>query len=410
VATHNVLSELASASIDADGSKRLGVVPKSAHWARFEEIVKFALEHGASDLHFKPRTDVDQSTLGFRIDGIVVKPRRFIIKSDIMRDMLAYLYGARGISNTTNQWSVNEPLQCQLEETIGGHPLTFRWGQLDVKGGAKVVMRVSRLDDSGSFKTLGCEPGGAGYPAHQVEIWERNVLSAGGGILISGVVNSGKSKTLHAVLSMIPDGYEINTAEDPIEDILGPNGNQHATSRSFSDTSNVDPFMAFKLQNKRMDPDVTMISELRDQLTASTFRDSVLSGQRVFATIHADNALAIFERLASEEFGLTRDMIALPNFLKLLVYQALVPKTCPHCKLDPTDGKTSRFLNDLAAKEGEASMRRLIQQAARAASVETLQRVDRVFGIDPSRIPIRNPAGCSHWGRLRKRKIKHAKA
>lgn len=396
VATQNVLSELARSENDPEASRKIKATRNSTLWTHFEDAVKFATEIGVSDLHFKLRLDREYSQIGFRVDGRVIKPRRFRMQTKMMLSMMSYLYGFHGNSTTTNYFSPNEALQCQLEETIGGKRLGFRWGQLPTHNGVKIVLRIIQLDSGDAFTSLGRAKGGAGYTAHQVEIWERNIYSAGGGTLIAGVVNSGKSKTMQAVLGLFPRDYEINTAEDPIEYIV-EDANHHSTSRSMNDEESIDPFNAFKMQNKRMDPDVTMIGELRDTKTASAFRDSVLAGQRVFASIHAPDALAIWERLVSEEFGLTRDVISLPSFLKLLVYQALVPKTCERCKLEATAYSTAKFLKGLAGKPGlDPEMAPLVAAALRASSPASLNRIERLFGFDPSRMRLRNPAGCAH--------------
>lgn len=396
VATQNVLSELARAENDPEAARKVSAARNNALWSQFEDIVRFATENGVSDLHFKIRTDREYSRVGFRVDGRVIKPRRFRMLTKTMLNMMSYLYGFHGNSTTTNYFTPNEALQCELDEYIGDRHLGFRWGQLPTHNGVKIVMRIIHRDASDTFTHLGRARGGAGYTDHQVAMWERNMYSAGGGTLISGVVNSGKSKTMQAVLSLFPSDYEINTAEDPIEYTVD-GANHHSTSRAMSDEEEVDPFNAFKLQNKRMDPDVTMIGELRDDKTASAFRDSVLAGQRVFSSIHAPDALAIFERLVSDEFGLTRDVVSLPNFIKLLVYQALVPKTCVHCQLEATAETTATFLKELAERPGlDPEMAPLVAAALKASSPSYLHRIERLFGIDPGRIRLRNPAGCSH--------------
>ncbi|WP_206955992.1 ATPase, T2SS/T4P/T4SS family [Trinickia acidisoli] len=402
IATQNVLSELALRSRDTQGVKANEAERDSALWNHFANFVMFGIEHGASDFHIRLRTDAEYSQISFRMDGSVARPRRFRVLTSQLVNVMGYMYSFHGNSNTSNYFSLSLPLECQIEETIAGMRLAFRWGQLPVHGGLKIVLRMQRLDDEEAFTSLGRCKGGAGFTSHQVSMWERNLYSAGGAILLSGVVNSGKSKTAHTLLSMLPDDVEVNSAEDPVENPLRhPGANQHSTSRRLGDDTGSDTFTSFKLMNKRMDPDVTWIGELRDRDTASAFRDSVLSGQRVIATIHAPNALMIPERLVSEEFGLTRELISLPEFLKLLVYQALVPKNCPKCALDPTAIETMKLLDNILASHGrhDAVVMRLAQKANRVASSAILRRIERLFHIDVKHLRVRNPLGCQHCAR-----------
>lgn len=402
VATQNVLSELALRSRDPQGVKTNETERDSTLWNHFVNFVMFAVENEVSDFHIRLRTSQEYSQVSFRMDGSVARPRRFRVLTSQLSNIMGYLYSFHGNSNTANYFSLSLPLECQLEETIAGMRMSFRWGQLPVSDGLKIVLRMQRLDAEAAFTSLGREKGGAGFTAHQVPIWERNLYSAGGAIVMSGVVNSGKSKTVYTLVSMLPDDVEINTAEDPVENPLRhPGANQHSTASRLGEDSNKDTFTAFKLMNKRMDPDVTWIGELRDRNTASAFRDSVLSGQRVLTTIHAPNALMIPERLVSEEFGLTRELISLPEFLKLLVYQALVPKNCAKCSLDPTAPETVKLLDDIlsAGAVHDPVVTRLARKARRIADPAMLHRVERLFHFDVKSMRVRNPLGCPHCAR-----------
>jgi type II secretory ATPase GspE/PulE/Tfp pilus assembly ATPase PilB-like protein len=254
------------------------------------------------------------------------------------------------------------------------------------------------LDASDAFVSLGRVKNGAGFTAHQVRIWDRNIFSAGGLTIIGGVVNSGKSKTTQTVLSTLPNDLEINTAEDPIENPLRHEGaNQYSTSRAMGDNAEADPFDAFNLMNKRTDPDVTFIGEIRDRKTAGACRDATLSGQRVFTTVHVNDALVIPERLASPEFGLTREVLSLPFFLKLLVYQALVPKSCPHCSMPVSEPETVPTLQRLVADASlDPAIARNARKSLSVASADTMHRVEKLFDFDPKRMRVRNPLGCPH--------------
>jgi type II secretory ATPase GspE/PulE/Tfp pilus assembly ATPase PilB-like protein len=121
-----------------------------------------------------------------------------------------------------------------------------------------------------------------------------------------------------------------------------------------------------------MDPDAVMIGEIRDHESAGLFRDIAESGHRAFSTVHAPSAIDMITlRLVSTELGIPRDVIATPNFLNLLVYQALVPKLCSHCCVP-------------AEKVYEAAY---------------LDKIERLFKVGKSSISAKNAEGCSHCQR-----------
>ena len=87
----------------------------------------------------------------------------------------------------------------------------------------------------------------------------------------------------------------------------------------------------------RSDPDILMVGEVRDALTAETLTGAVQSGHQVFTTIHASSAFGIINRL--ENFGVSRETLSSPQFIAGLVYQKLLPKLCPHCSVPIKNGK-----------------------------------------------------------------------
>lgn len=400
VATESVLSQLANVGDNPDNASKLAADRNSSLWKQFVKVVDFAVDNGVSDLHFRIQERKETSQISFSMDGRKIRPREFMFQSKFLLQMMGYLYGFLGNSTTTSYFNATAALQCQIEETIDGRRLGFRWAQLPIHGGVKIVMRIMALDASETYTSLGEVEGGAGFTAFQTEIWDRNLLSAGGGIAIAGVVNSGKSKTLQTAISLYPHDMEINTAEDPIEyPINHPGVNQHSTARAISDDANLDPFLVFKLQNKRMDPDVTMVSELRDVETAAAYRDSILAGQRALTTLHAPDVLSIFERLVSEDFGLRRDLISTPLFLKLLVYQALVAKLCPHCSIEVGAADTQERLAGIIEAATDPVVKEHAYTAAKTCSREYRNRVEGLFKFDTGRMRVRNPYGCHHCKR-----------
>lgn len=331
IAPQTVMVDLARDSINENRKLGKGSAGAKKHdstlWNLFEGAAKFAIENEASDIHIEiDRTKVD-SQIKFRVDGRLTKPREFQIDTFKLLDMVAYLYNVHSNSGSENTFNENQPQQCQIAATVKGLKLLFRWASNKTASGTKVVMRVIKQDSVETIRTLPA----LGYLEPQIAIWHRALSKLGGGSLIGGVVGSGKSTTLQTVMSMLPDWMAKYTAEDPVENLI-PGAAQFSVSRSLTGDDE-DPFLAIKRQTKRMDPDVVMIGELRDKESSSLFRDIAESGHRAFSTVHAPSAIDMITlRLVSTEMGIPRDVIATPNFINLLVYQALVPKLCQCCK------------------------------------------------------------------------------
>jgi general secretion pathway protein E len=373
VTTKSVMVELARDMITENRKKTnnknaaaVGKKEGSALWALFESAVLFSMKNDASDLHFEVDRGSHQSKIRFRVDGWMTSPRQFQIGTMEMMDSLAYLFNVHSKSGSENTYNENKAQQCQIQTTINSRKILFRWASNQTANGNKVVMRMLYQDETQTIRSLS----DLGYFPSQIEIWKRAIARLGGGTIISGVVGSGKSTTMQTVMSMLPDWMAKYTVEDPVEYIMRDTS-QISVSRKMDDQDG-DPFLAVKRQLKRMDPDVVLIGEIRDKESAGLFRDIAESGHRAFSTVHAPSAIDMITlRLTSAELGIPRDVIATPNFLNLLVYQALVPKVCPHCKLRGEDILPESYL----------------------------EQIKRIFDIDCSTIKVVNAAGCKHCQR-----------
>lgn len=363
IASPSVMDELARDSINQFNKASKGGASKkfdSALWSLFESAASFALDNGASDIHIRINRTQENSQIMFRIDGRLTQPREFAVKTDRLFDMTAYVYNMHGSAGSENIFNENAPQQCQVNANIKGTKVQFRWASNKTARGTKVVMRMIVQDTEANIRSLA----ELGYLPPQIKIWERAIARLGGGILIGGVVNSGKSTTLQTAMAMLPDWMEKMTVEDPVENLI-PDTDQFSVSRALNSEQG-DPFIAVKRQTKRMDPDAVMIAEIRDRESASLFRDIAESGHRALSSIHAPSAIDIITlRLVSSELGVPREVIATPGFLNLLVYQALVPKLCS-CSRD----------------------------AVAIYDDEYLSRIERLFHISRNTIKATNTDGC----------------
>jgi general secretion pathway protein E len=142
-------------------------------------------------------------------------------------------------------------------------------------------------------------------------------------ILVTGPTGSGKTTTLYACLSYLNNGErKINTIEDPIEYSLEGIRQSQVNPRIELD------FPELLRSVLRQAPDVIMIGEIRDPLTAETAVRAANSGHLVLATLHAPVAAGAVQSMLS--LGVHPHFLA-SSFLGAIA-QRLVRCLCPACK------------------------------------------------------------------------------
>ena len=78
----------------------------------------------------------------------------------------------------------------------------------------------------------------------------------------------------------------------------------------------------------RLDPDVIMVGEIRDEETAHIALEAAMTGHLVFSTIHTNDAASALERLT--QMGIPRFVVA--NTMKGVLAQRLARRLCAECK------------------------------------------------------------------------------
>lgn len=344
----------------------------------FDDIIEWGVRHGASDVHINIRSQENESEVRFTLGGRYIAPERFCrIPTSTLVDMLAVAWmEVRG-----GNGAVFDPLveqQGSIVKQVGGRHVLLRWASLAADAGPSVCLRILQRDAVGQSLTLQ----NLGYLPHQDAIIERAVKTPGGAVVFAGTVGSGKSTTLAALVAQIPSHRKVITIEDPVEYRI-PNAIQNTIARDLRHTAHDD--YASKLRTlKRSAMDDVLLGEVRDRETGRAFMDLAGSGVGVYTSTHAPSAALIPQRLASEFIGVSRDFLALPGMLKLLVYQVLLPALCPHCRLDASSLMTTSSPMDVFASGKSTS-------ESRYAWLHTLQRC---YGCDEEKFHFRNPEGC----------------
>lgn len=330
---------------------------KPALAAGFCDIVTWGVHHQASDVHFNVHLRKAESEVRFTIAGRYVAPSRFRrMPTATLMEMLSVAWmDIRGGNGAVFDPQTEQ--QGQLHIRVDDRPVMLRWASLATDRGPAVCLRLLRLD----MQTQGLSLRSLGYLDSQIDMLGHACRTDGGAVVLAGVVGSGKSTTIATLIRTLPDDRKIITLEDPVEYLID-NALQNSVSRNLDDSS-ATAFDAKLRTVKRSAMNDLLVGEIRDAETGRAFMDLAASGVNLYTTTHAASALMIPERLASDFIGVSRDFLATPGVLKLLVYQALLPRLCPHCALpletlhDGPDGAdrrqwTHRFLRlyDLCAQ------------------------------------------------------------
>lgn len=151
---------------------------------------------------------------------------------------------------------------------------------------------------------------------------KRAVSEPSGLILVSGPTGSGKTTLLNALLGYLNDGTKsISTIENPVEFRLRGTG----------------PIKQIQVQGDitfaralrailRLDPEIILIGEIRDEETMEIALQAAQTGHLVFATIHANSGPETISRALDLTVNKRRDAYRLAETLKFVMAQRLLDK------------------------------------------------------------------------------------
>lgn len=338
----------------------------SAEHGRAVSMIRMAVDRGASDIHIHLRGDT--AIVRMRIDSVLVQVDE--LTSAVMNNVMGHIYTKMAVVNSRSDPVYNElnMQSCMIQYKTDMYSIKLRYASSPVLGGTDFVLRV--LKDSAQTITEIPRLPDLGYSELQSRQLKMASHKIFGAILLSGGTGSGKSTTIRTLIAWHPQLLYTKTisVEDPVEYQI-PHTSQMSVQRSISQQGGEDPFVAYKRQIVRSDPDRVFIGEIRDSESGSLAKSMVLTGHQVFSTVHANSAFEVFKRLSLPDIGIDRITLSGKTFINASVYQMLFPKLCSHCKI-PLDNVASR-----------------------AVQREVLRHR---FGLDTSTMFAQNPSGCSH--------------
>ena len=252
---------------------------------------------------------------------------------------IAWLYDRRdyGDGSAAQQAGQHQPFSIGQERRIALPPsLSALRCQKAPHGDGQdflVIRLIPRADHAaaGRIEDLGLD-------ADVLEALERERSADNGLVIIGGSTGDGKSTTLVRQLErlcMERDGLvSVMTVEDPIEYAMAGDGIvQMPVEGSAEGAARAAAFTRVLKTFVRSNPDIGMVSEIRTADDCREILQFVISGHKVFTTIHSFSANAVLFRLVS--LGVDPRELAEPGVINLAMRQKLVPVLCPDCARPP---------------------------------------------------------------------------
>ncbi len=270
----------------------------------FEEAVKTR----ASDIHFEPQEKYLR--IRFRIDGVLHVQTDADLKIASAVALRLKLMSGLDISEK------RLPQDGRFNIRIRNFSIDVRISSMPTQYGESIVMRI--LNQSTGL--LGLE--NLGMSEEMLHRIRRTIGRPSGMVLVTGPTGSGKTTTLYAALKELNSTEsKIITVEDPVEYRL-PNINQVQIHDKIELT--FDRVLRSAL---RQDPDIILVGEIRDQITAEIGMRAAMTGHMVLSTLHTNDSISTPIRLL--DMGVPRYMVALS--LQMVLAQRLVRVNCDTC-------------------------------------------------------------------------------
>lgn len=277
--------------------------------ARVEALLHDAIEHRASDIHLEPTKQ--ELRVRFRIDGILVDQKPF--SAELSSAIVARLKILASLDSTERRI----PQDGKFGMLHKADEVDIRVSTFPCLYGEKIVVRIlNRAMQTIILESLGFEPG-------MLDRFKQLLERHSGFFLVTGPTGSGKTTTLYAALSFLHNSERnIVTLEDPVEYSLdGVTQAQINIPAGFTFEKGIRSLV-------RQDPDIIMVGEIRDKVTARIAIEAALTGHLVLSTLHTGDAPSAVMRLIDMEI----EPFLLNAALSGVLAQRLVRKLCLDCR------------------------------------------------------------------------------
>lgn len=242
-----------------------------------EEILNYGISRGASDIHI--REIGKEISIEYRINGV-------LSNIDVGNINPSELIARFKVISKLNVAEKRLPQDGSFTYIFNNKKYDIRMAILPTIYGESIVLRIlnTTLNDI-SLK-------GLGFSDKKIKDIEIMLENNYGLILVTGPTGSGKSTTLLSLINLLNNGSrKIISIEDPVENKVSG-----IVQIQIKEEIGLN-FERILRTALRSDPDILVISEIRDEITAEIAIRASLTGHLVLATLHTNNAISTFTRL-----------------------------------------------------------------------------------------------------------------
>lgn len=281
----------------------------------FEGALIEAVHKDASDIHIIAggKTTID---IFFRVDG---KLQLWHRQEGTSPEALSAVVKDRSIG--VDRFERDTAQDGFAQRLIDDHLIRFRISIIPIVSAEferrfeSIVIRV--IDDRKvitDFHRLG-------FQEQAEREFVKSISTSKGIIIVTGPTGSGKSTTLMAALHhVINPTVNVLTCEDPVEYVI-----RGARQLKIGHKMSFDQAIRAIL---RHDPDVVMVGEIRDKITADIAVKLANTGHLTFSTLHTNDAPSAITRL----YKMGIETFLLAYSINIIIAQRLVRKLCVHCR------------------------------------------------------------------------------
>lgn len=196
-------------------------------------------------------------------------------------------------------------------------------------------------------------------------------------VLVSGITGSGKSTLMSAIVNAINHERADNiiSIEDPVE-IVHRSVKSNIIQRNIG--TDVYTFSEGVSDAMRQDPDVILIGEIRDAITARACLQAAESGHLVISTVHAITSIAsigrILDLFPAEDVKSIRNKFA--EVLRAIIGQKLVRSTADTGERLAVNEilLNTKEIQDMIESEAPSSQMRKILEASGKYGMQTFEQ------------------------------------
>ena len=280
------------------------------------EIIETGINERASDIHIS-FDETDGMEIKYRIDGILRESEKLYMKIDrkiLSKNIIEIISRIKILSNM-NVAEKRKPQDGSFSFLLK-KKYNIRAAYVPTVEGESIVLRIlENYLENTELETLG-------FSEKSIGMLEKVLERKFGLILVSGPTGSGKSTTLLSIIDILNDGKrKIITVEDPVETKV-----KGLVQIQVNEEIGVT-FSEVLKSTLRNDPDIIVVSEIRDEITAEIAVRAALTGHLVISTIHTNDAVSTIIRLT--DMGIPKYLIL--DSLIGVIAQRLVGKKCDYC-------------------------------------------------------------------------------